>query len=59
MVGGLSVSNLKYSIEDKKNKSRKFIYSLGIRHGQENAKLLSKNLKNQKIFRLYEKKIQN
>ena len=45
--GKLSVSNLKFSIENKKKISmEKFIYSLGIRHiGQENAKLLSKNLK--------------
>jgi DNA ligase (NAD+) len=45
--GELSVSNLKYSIENKKNISlEKFIYSLGIRHiGQENAKLLTKHLK--------------
>ena len=41
--GNLSASNLKYSIESRKNISlEKFIYSLGIRHiGQENAKLLS------------------
>ncbi len=45
--GKLSVANLKYSIEEKKRISlSKFIYSIGIRHiGQENAKLLSKNLK--------------
>ncbi len=50
--GNLSVANLKYSIEDKKNISlSKFIYSLGIRHiGQENAKLLSKTLKNPNKF---------
>ena len=57
--GDLSVSNLKFSIEDKKKISlEKFIYSLGIRHiGQENAKLLSKNLKKpENFFRLYEKK---
>ncbi len=42
--GNLSVKNLKYSINDKKNISlERFIYSLGIRHiGLENAKLLSK-----------------
>jgi DNA ligase (NAD+) len=42
--GILSVQNLKYSINDKKNISlERFIYSLGIRHiGLENAKLLSK-----------------
>mgnify|MGYP006129897903 CR=1 FL=1 len=45
--GKLSVSNLKYSIEKKKNISlERFIYSLGIRHiGQENAKLLARHLK--------------
>ena len=50
--GKLSVANLKYSVEDKKNISlSKFIYSLGIRHiGQENAKLLSKTLKNANKF---------
>ena len=43
--GKLSVQNLKYSIDQKKNISlERFIYSLGIRHiGLENAKLLSKN----------------
>ena len=42
--GNLSVKNLKYSIDEKKNISlEKFIYSLGIRHiGLENAKLISK-----------------
>ncbi len=42
--GKLSVENLKYSINQKKNISlEKLIYSLGIRHiGLENAKLLSK-----------------
>ena len=41
--GKLSVQNLKYSIDQKKNISlEKFIFSLGIRHiGLENAKLLS------------------
>tara|TARA_B100000787_G_scaffold76835_1_gene56504 strand:+ start:784 stop:2814 length:2031 start_codon:yes stop_codon:yes gene_type:complete len=45
--GDLSVSNLKYSIDDKKKISlERFIYSLGIRHiGQENAKLLARHLK--------------
>ena len=45
--GNLSVSNLRYSIENKKNITlEKFIYSLGIRHiGQENAKLLAKHLR--------------
>ena len=43
--GKLSVENLKYSINQKKNISlEKLIYALGIRHiGLENAKLLSKN----------------
>ena len=50
--GKLSVANLKYSIEQKKNITlSKFIYSIGIRHiGQENAKLISKTLKNAKDF---------
>ncbi len=43
--GKLSVQNLKFSIEQKKNISlERLIYSLGIRHiGLENAKLLSKH----------------
>ena len=43
--GKLSVENLKYSINEKKNISlERLIYSLGIRHiGLENAKLLSKH----------------
>ncbi len=43
--GSLSVENLKYSINQKKNISlEKFIFALGIRHiGLENAKLLSKH----------------
>ena len=43
--GKLSVQNLKYSIDQKKNISlERLIYSLGIRHiGLENAKLLSKH----------------
>ena len=60
----LSVENLKYSINQKKNISlERFIYSLGIRHiGLENAKLLSKhfisfskfkNLSKQKIMKIY------
>ena len=42
--GKISVENLKYSINEKKNISlEKLIYALGIRHiGLENAKLLSK-----------------
>ncbi len=43
--GKLSVENLKYSINQKKNISlERFIFALGIRHiGLENAKLLSKH----------------
>ncbi len=43
--GSLSVENLKYSINQKKNISlERFIFALGIRHiGLENAKLLSKH----------------
>ena len=50
--GDLSVSNLKYSIDNsKKITLDRFIYSLGIRHiGQENAKLLSKHLKSPDNF---------
>ncbi len=42
--GKLSVENLRYSINEKKNISLdRFIYSMGIRHiGLENAKLLAK-----------------
>ena len=45
--GKLSVTNLKFSIEQKKKISlERFIYSLGIRHiGQENAKLIAGHLK--------------
>ena len=45
--GKLSVANLKFSIEQKKEISlERFIYSLGIRHiGQENAKLIARHLK--------------
>ena len=45
--GELSVTNLKYSINQKKKiPLERFIYSLGIRHiGQENAKLIAKHLK--------------
>ena len=50
--GKLSISNLKYSIQERKNISfEKFIYSLGIRHiGLENAKLISKYLKKSSNF---------
>ena len=43
--GTLSVENLKYSINQRKNITlERFIFALGIRHiGLENAKLLSKN----------------
>ena len=45
--GRLSVTNLKFSINQKKTISLdRFIYSLGIRHiGQENAKLIARHLK--------------
>ena len=50
--GRQSVNNLKYSIEEKKEISlERFIYSLGIRHiGLENAKLISKNIKQSENF---------
>ena len=50
--GRQSVSNLKYSIEEKKNISlERFIYALGIRHiGLENAKILAKFFKTSKNF---------
>ena len=56
--GKLSTSNLKYSIDIKKKVTlSKFIYSLGIRHiGLENAKLISKNLKEPKNFFLFKEK---
>ena len=45
--GKLSVTNLKFSIEQKKEISLdRFIYSLGIRHiGQENAKIIARHIK--------------
>jgi len=45
-----SISNLKFSIKNSKKISlNKFIFSLGIRHiGQENAKLIAKNLQKKK-----------
>ena len=45
--GKLSVTNLKFSIDQKKKISLdRFIYSLGVRHiGQENAKLIARHLK--------------
>ena len=50
--GRQSVSNLKYSIDERKTISfERFIYALGIRHiGLENAKLISKNLKSFRNF---------
>jgi len=50
--GKLSISNLKFSIEQKKQISlERFIYSLGIRHiGQENAKLIAGHVKSSKNF---------
>ncbi len=50
--GKQSISNLKYSIDLRKNISfERFIYALGIRHiGLENAKLISKNLKSLRNF---------
>ena len=45
--GKLSITNLKFSIEQRKKISLdRFIYSLGIRHiGQENARLIARHLK--------------
>ncbi len=50
--GFQSISNLKFSINNSKKISlNKFIYSLGIRHiGQENAKLIAKNLQRKSNF---------
>ena len=50
--GRLSITNLKFSINQKKNISlERFIYSLGIRHiGQENAKLIARHLKSSLNF---------
>ena len=55
--GKLSITNLKFSIEKKKQiPLDRFIYSLGIRHiGQENAKLIARHLKNAiNFFKLLE-----
>ena len=51
--GRLSVKNLEYAINEKKNISiEKLIYSLGIRHiGLENAKLISKYYKSFSKFK--------
>ena len=50
--GTQSVTNLKYSIDLRKKISLdRLIYSLGIRHiGLENAKIISKHIKNMKKF---------
>ncbi len=50
--GKLSVTNLKFSIDQKKQISlERFIYSLGIRHiGQENTKLIARHLKSSLNF---------
>ena len=50
--GKLSVANLKFSIDEKKKISlERFIYSLGIRHiEQENAKLIAYHLKSSLNF---------
>jgi len=51
--GKLSVENLKYAINEKKNISiERLIYSLGIRHiGLENAKLISKHFRSFSKFK--------
>ncbi len=57
--GKLSVSNLKFSIEQKKKITLdRFIYALGIRHiGNENAKLMARHLKKaDNFFRLSDSK---
>jgi len=55
--GRLSVENLKYAINEKKNISiERLIYSLGIRHiGLENAKLISKYFKSFSKFKALSK----
>ena len=55
--GKQSVNNLKFAIEEKKKISlERFIYALGIRHiGIENAKLISRYVKNFKNFLLLSK----
>ncbi len=55
--GKLSVDNLRYSIDEKKQISLdRFIYSLGIRHiGLENAKLLSKYFRSFQKFKTLSK----
>ena len=56
--GRLSVENLKYSINQKRNISlERFIFALGIRHiGLENAKLLSKHFISLRNFQNLTKK---
>ncbi len=56
--GKLSVENLRYSIDQKKQISlERFIYSLGIRHiGLENAKLLSRYFGSFQKFKTLSKK---
>ena len=53
--GDLSVSNLKYSIDQSKKVSLdRFLYSIGIRHiGIENAKLLAEYTKSIKNFLIF------
>jgi len=55
--GKQSVNNLKFAIEEKKKFLwKRFIYALGIRHiGIENAKLISRYVKNSKNFLLLSK----
>ncbi len=55
--GDLSVKNLKYSINQKRNISlERFIFALGIRHiGVENAKLLAKYFKSFAKFKNFSK----
>ena len=55
--GKQSTSNLKYSIDARKNISfERFIYALGIRHiGLENAKLIAKSLKSSENLLLLSK----
>ena len=57
MGSTLSVENLKYAINEKKNISiERFIYSLGVRHiGLENAKLISKYFKSFSKFKALSK----
>ena len=57
--GKLSITNLKFSIKEKKKISLdRFIYSLGVRHiGQENARLIARHLKTAiNFFKLSESK---